>query len=366
MAETRTQLTDDGADDPQRLEQEISKTRSEMAGTINAIQQRLEPERLKEEAERRVEQAVERAKDKVEDATIGRLNDMTERATTKAAGWRANMMSTIKDNPVPAALVGIGLGWLLMESSKDNGYDDADRYPRSYGYAQYGGYGYSDRGYSDAGARSDEMRYGMGGQPRQESGVAQKLQHARREVGEKVDELGNRVEETVDDLRERAGHVRDEAMERVEETTDDLRHRAERMRDDVGEQWHELRDEAATRARQMQHTARSQGRQATRSAQNLLRENPLAAGAAAVALGVLVGWALPSTETESRMVGHYRDELVDQARYEAQNIAERAQSVAGEAFGEVKEEAKAAARKTVDEVREEGKRAAQRVTENNA
>lgn len=363
MAETRTELTNHGvAEDPERLEQEIAKTRSEMAGTINAIQRRLEPERLKGEAERRVEDAMERAKEKVEDATIGRIEEMTDQAARKAAGWRANMMNTIKENPVPAALVGVGLGWLIMEGSGNDydGYDQygaSDRYPSSYGYAQAGSYSQGTRGYGD-----DYARYDRSERTRREEGVGRKVQEARREVGQKVDEMGNRVEETVDDLRDRAAHLRDEAMEGIEETTEEIRHRAERLRENVDEQW----DETTERARQMRYEAQYKGRQAKRSAQNLLRDNPLAAGAAAVGLGILVGWALPSTETESRMVGPYRDELVDQARHEAQNIAQRAQSVAGEALKDVKEEAKNAANKTIDEVTDESKRAAQRVTENNA
>lgn len=365
MAETRAELTNysstGAADDPQRIEQEIALTRREMAGTLDSIQRRLEPERLKNEAKRKVEEAVEQAKDKVENATIGRVNDMTHRVTRKAANWRTNMINTIKENPVPAALVGVGLGWLIMESA-GNGDDYDQRYGNRYDDYSYGGYGYGDY-------TQDDMRYSSryaqpyyGDHDMEEQGMGDRLQSVRRDVG-------RRVEETTGELRDRAEHLRDEAAERLEETTGEIRHRAEhlreeagQLREDVGEQWDEFRDEAAVRAREMRYAARRQTRQVKRSLQTMMEENPLAIGAAAIALGVLVGWAAPSTEAENRLMGEYRDDLVDQARSEAETIANRAQSAAREAVQDVTQEAKSAAKKAADEVTDESKRAAQRVS----
>ena len=107
------------ADDPAALEAQIEQTRRDMGETLDAIQARLDPELLKFKAEQRVEQAVDRAKDEVYDATIGRVEEATGRATRTVTEWRDNVIETIKDNPIPAALVGLGLGWLLMESSSN-------------------------------------------------------------------------------------------------------------------------------------------------------------------------------------------------------------------------------------------------------
>jgi ElaB/YqjD/DUF883 family membrane-anchored ribosome-binding protein len=176
--------------------------------------------------------------------------------------------------------------------------------------------------------------------------------------------MGRRVEETTGELRQRAESMRNEAAERIDDTTDEIRDRAEHLREEVSEQWDEFRDEATMRTRQMRYNARRQGRQAKRSMQTMMRENPLAVGAAAMAIGVLAGWALPATETESRLVGEYRDDLVDQARHEAQSLASKTQSVAKEVVEDVKEETKSATKQAVDEVSSESKRAAQRVTNN--
>src|SRR5687768_14943527 len=59
-------------DDPDQIEQEIEQTRSEMSGTIDEIQERLNPERLKEQA-----------KEAAHDATIGRVVDAKDQAVEK-------------------------------------------------------------------------------------------------------------------------------------------------------------------------------------------------------------------------------------------------------------------------------------------
>jgi ElaB/YqjD/DUF883 family membrane-anchored ribosome-binding protein len=51
-------------------------------------------------------------------------------------------------------------------------------------------------------------------------------------------------------------------------------------------------------------------------------ENPLAVGATALAVGALVGLALPSTPTEDRWMGERRDELLEEAKESIQQQAE--------------------------------------------
>jgi ElaB/YqjD/DUF883 family membrane-anchored ribosome-binding protein len=88
----------------ERSRAEIERTRADMGETVDAIQQRLSPENLKEQA-----------KDRVRDTTVGRA------------------METVRANPVPAALTGIGLAWLITsgrrQSSERRGYRD-----RAYAY----------------------------------------------------------------------------------------------------------------------------------------------------------------------------------------------------------------------------------------
>src|SRR3712207_1087798 len=75
---------------------EIERTRADMSETVDAIQERLSPENLKEQA-----------KDRVKEATVGRAQE---------AG--SGIVETIRANPLPAALTGIGLGWLLVSARR--------------------------------------------------------------------------------------------------------------------------------------------------------------------------------------------------------------------------------------------------------
>ena len=78
---------------------EIERTRADMTETVDAIQERLNPQNLKEQA-----------KDKVREATVGKAQE---------AG--SGIVDTVKANPLPAALTGIGLGWLFISARRQSG-----------------------------------------------------------------------------------------------------------------------------------------------------------------------------------------------------------------------------------------------------
>jgi hypothetical protein len=75
-------------------------------------------------------------------------------------------------------------------------------------------------------------------------------------------------------------------------------------------------------------------------AQRLFWENPLAAGAVALALGAGLALAIPETPQENRLMGDARDQLVDRAQQTAQQLGQKVQAVAGEAVDSAKEEAR--------------------------
>jgi hypothetical protein len=92
------EATADGADEsPEEIRADIEETREEMGGTLDALGERLDPNRLMSEA-----------KENVREATIGRVEDAVEVAGETAKGMSDMVMETIRRNPVPAALVGIG------------------------------------------------------------------------------------------------------------------------------------------------------------------------------------------------------------------------------------------------------------------
>ncbi len=82
----------------ERTRAEIERTRADMGETVDAIQQRLSPENLKEQA-----------KDRVREATVG-----------KAQGVGSTIVETVRANPLPAALTGFGLGWLFLSARRQS------------------------------------------------------------------------------------------------------------------------------------------------------------------------------------------------------------------------------------------------------
>ena len=91
------------SESPEQIREQIEHTRGDMGETIDAIQDRLNPDRLKEHV-----------KETVREATIGRAEQMVGDVTDTARQTGYGILDRIRDNPVPAAMVGLGVGWLLM------------------------------------------------------------------------------------------------------------------------------------------------------------------------------------------------------------------------------------------------------------
>lgn len=301
MRDRRPAGTD--TDDPDRIRAEIERTRGEMAETVDSIQERLSPERLKREAV-----------DSVREATIGRAEEMAETAARRAKGFRANFVSTVKENPIPAAMVGLGLGWLLMESRSRGPQYRHDYGDRAYYYYRPGG----------------EMRH-AGSEARWRAERA--MGEARGRAEELGEEARSRVEDLSDEARMRAEHLGDEARMRVERFGEDARETAEN-----------LTAEAREQAEHLSYEARMQARRAQSQFNRMMRENPLAVGAAAVALGALVGASIPETRQEEELFGPARDNLMEKARETAEETMHKVQRVAEEAVEAAAEGAEQAAK----------------------
>lgn len=222
----------------EQLRSDIEDTRAEMSQTINEIQERLSPEHL-----------VDQAKEAVREATIGKvekmmgqvsetLSEVTEPAL-EMAGRAGNAIkevgTTVGDylwkNPIPLALIGVGVGMLVMKN-------------------------YS--GQSD-GSVSSQRRFPQG----------QRANYAMGDVGQPP---------------------------RSMQTLNELGTKAKNSASRVGE---------------------------------LMRDNPLAAGAVAIAAGTAVGLMIPSTRIESEYIGDTGEQLV-----------ERVEDIARDALGRVQDAAK--------------------------
>lgn len=105
----------DGADknysdeSPEAIKADIARTRQDMGNKLDRIQNRLSPENLKVQAQDAVRDFVNENTETLKSY----LSEHSKEIGTGAA-------RAIKRNPIPAALVGLGLGWLLVESMGGN------------------------------------------------------------------------------------------------------------------------------------------------------------------------------------------------------------------------------------------------------
>src|SRR5688500_14841711 len=116
----------DYEEDAEQIRAEIEDTRAEMSQTINEIQERLSPEHLMGQVKETVRDATIGKVERVME-TIGEVTEPAREAVTRAG-------STIKEagtsvgysmwrNPIPLALIGLGVGMLWMKNRRGNGYD---------------------------------------------------------------------------------------------------------------------------------------------------------------------------------------------------------------------------------------------------
>ena len=307
------------SDDPAVIERQIDYTRAQLATTINAIGERLSPDNL-----------LAQAKSSAKEATVGRFRDMTHEANRKMEGMANSLGQTVRENPLPVAVIGLGLGWLLMANrNKRNGYSDFEY--RSSGYRYY-----EDM---DARGRFDQARERVGD-------VAQDVAHsvedratdmrrqvsgAAQNVGESVSDFAQRTGETVSGTAQRVGETIGDTASRVGETFSDTAGRigetAGMAQERAGEALMRTRSEAERLRREAMWRGQVAVGRTKESFWNTMDTNPLALGAVLTIAGAAIGASIPATEYENRLLGETRDRLVDEARLRAQDAVERVQTV---------------------------------------
>jgi hypothetical protein len=322
-------------DDPDAIRAEIRATREDMTGTLSAIQAKLNPQHIREQAVESVRQA-----------TIGRVEDAAEDARWRVKGVGNDVFETIKRNPAPALLAAVGLGWLFMESRGQSGerqfdsrgmrrgarrgdryYQGDERYGRGgydYGYS-YDEYGRRSVGYAEPHDYEGQDFSERAGDTM--SRAEDKVQRAAQQASSKVQDVASQATSKVQDVANQAtGAVQDAAY----------------MAKDTASQ---VVDSARQGAQQVAQEAQYRAQRAGSRFGDMMQENPLVIGAAAVALGAIVGFAFPSTEKENEILGEARDRVMDRAQTVASDTAEKVQHVAKQATEAAKEAAKDEAQK---------------------
>jgi len=368
------QIEDTGSSSGYRTEQDepetealvtgIEQTRADLSETIEAIQERLAPDRFTDQAKDAATEATEQARDAaleavdhaiqqakaalpdlgeqakavaaasvdhaieeakaairelseqargaVREATVGRVERMATKTGQSAQGFRSSVITTIKQNPGPAALAGLGLSWLFMSGRNAGGQGQSRQFSgyQTTGPAGYGGYG------------------GYGAQQGSQSGtstVGQVAGQVQDTVGSAVNQAQATAGQVVDQVQGAAGQVANQAQETAGQVVDQVQGAA-------GTVTHQVQGAAGQMTHQVQ-TLGSRVRQA-------VEQNPLPAGALAVVLGGVAGLAAPKTAREDQVLGEARDAVVSNAESTAQGVVQKVQRVAEEAEEAAEKEAR--------------------------
>jgi ElaB/YqjD/DUF883 family membrane-anchored ribosome-binding protein len=170
-----------------------------------------------------------------------------------------NLGTSVRNNPVPAVLTSVGLLWLMMSQNRPPVPQPVYR------------------------AGPDQDRAGEWA-----DGLADGIDSARDHLHQTADSL----KEGYQSLKGKAAHMGDNvgaASENLSHAMHDAGDRLARNSQVLGQQFNQL-----------------------------LKEQPLVVAAAGIALGALLGAALPTTSTEQRMMGRTSAGLVDKVKKQAQ------------------------------------------------
>jgi len=110
---------------------DIDQTRASVGDKIDQLQARLDPNRLKQQAQETVQEML-----------TDTANSMTEYVKVHKDEMVTSLADAARRNPLPTALVGLGIGWLILESMAGNRSHDERR---SYDDRYYDGRSYSNQ-----------------------------------------------------------------------------------------------------------------------------------------------------------------------------------------------------------------------------
>jgi len=332
-AEYESDVADDENPEIEQTRSQIEDTRAQMHDTIDAIQAKLSPANIAQQAKETVREAtIGKAQDMVSNATdsamdaVNSATDTAREAVSSAGdtarGFGNTVVETIRANPIPAALAGIGIGWLLMSSRNNSGSTTTDyRYSYSPG-RQYDQYGYTRQRDWDDQYRSYNYNAGQPSTMERAQGAVSNATQSAQQATSNV-----------------AGQVSDTASSMASTVSDTASNVAGQVSDTAGQAVQGMQDTASQLGAQAQYGVR----QARTGMEQMMHENPLAVGVIAIGLGAAVGLAIPETEKENELMGEQRDQLMQQAQQNLQQVAQKAQTVAQEAVGAAKDAAQSSA-----------------------
>lgn len=292
-------------DDVDSLAREADRRRDRIESTLNVLGGKLSPEHLKDQA----------------------FDLLSEHGGDIASG----ISRSVKNNPVPLILTGVGIAWMMMSQRDD----------RQRGEHQRGGY----RGqYSEFRQPPMDTRH-----------IPDRRAFSDRHSTDRDSSSG-------EGLTDKLSDAKDTLLEGASNGWDSVTGSARNARDATGERLESMRDQSAAMSDQLQqqyqsavHSASLTADEWANDASRFMREQPLVAGALGVALGALIGGLLPTSDKERQLarqavnsdagkaVVDRSEEVLESAKADASSRIEKAGEFVKEKANEIKESSKSEA-----------------------
>lgn len=250
----------------ENIQDEIERTRDEMATTLSAIERKLSPRQIMDQA----------------------VDTMRELASDQS-----RIGNIVRDNPIPLALIGLGIGWLAIagtmsrrqSGSGSGSYESMEGVGSAWGgtadLSGSGGatYGYAPGAEASGYAGTESATHGSAGSA---------AQYAAGGNGQSV--------------RDKASQLAHEASERASRATAGARQRVS--------QW--------------SRSARSSASQAADRTWENYQQHPLTMGLVALMAGAALGALLPTSRRERELMSGTADELISRARDTGSEVMDKA------------------------------------------
>jgi ElaB/YqjD/DUF883 family membrane-anchored ribosome-binding protein len=221
----------------------------------------------------------------------------------REAGQR--LVQQIRENPVPALLIGAGIAWLILDRSR------ADDW-----------YTWSQAVYLEEDYPGEELE---------------------EQAGEATESAGDRISGKLAGVRDKASQMAGQARQKLRQTGQHLREsarqRGQQFRERTSHAQHEMEDRIRGGYERAQERVKDSYTRSQARLQQAADEHPLATGAACLGIGLLAGFLLPKTERENQWFGDVADSVKGRVKEAGEDLVQRGKHVAEAATDAMRSEA---------------------------
>jgi ElaB/YqjD/DUF883 family membrane-anchored ribosome-binding protein len=282
---------------------------------------------------REIERDVERTRSDIEDTvealrdkmSIGQMLDEAGQYLRDSGGSEviSNFAAQARANPLPLAMIGIGLAWLMS----GRGQPAMSFHRRSYaGNGNGNGSSYGSESYRSSDYRSSDYRSGetyKSGESYRSGEYSGSASESSRGSGGGVSSKLHQVSDTASSAYGKVTDTASQAYSKVSDTASQTYGRISDTAARLGDTYHRVSDRAG---------------RAQRSFSEMVESEPLILAGLGLAVGAAIGAMMPASRTERQFVGEHLDDLKESASEMASEHWETAKTVARDAASAAKSE----------------------------